>query len=140
MKKQCYYAHASPVEIPYDHSERIISVVINSIYCVMNRINVKIQFDTNLEVLKLPKILLWDNYEEKVRADINRGKGGSYVVYLKYPMPRREMDNIILELCDRVVWDGFSPISYGSIDRKYTFSGIPNNEEIITNAIYQFLV
>ncbi len=106
----------------------------------MNRINVKIQFDTNPEVLKLPKILLWDNYEEKVRADINRGKGGSYVVYLKYPMPRREMDNIILELCDRIVWDGFSPISYGSINRKYTFSGMANNDEIITNAIYQFLV
>ncbi len=106
----------------------------------MNKINIKIKFDTNPEVLKLPKILLLDNYEEKVRADINQGKGGSYLVYLEYLMPRREMDNIILGLCDRIAMDGFSPISYGSIDRRYTFSGIANNDEIITNAIYQFLV
>ena len=106
----------------------------------MNKINIKIQFDTNQKLLKSSNILLLNNYEEKVRADINRGKGGSYLVYLEYLMPRREMDNIILGLCDRIVWDGFSSISYGSIDRKYTFSGIPNNDEIITNAIYQFLV
>ena len=106
----------------------------------MDIINIKIQFYTNQSVLDNPNTLLWDNFEEKVRADIRRGTGGSYIVYIKHPMPRREMDNIILELCDRIAWDGHSPISYGSIDRRYTFSGESNCDEIITKASYQFFV
>ena len=106
----------------------------------MDKRNVKIQFDTNQSVLEQRNTLLWDNYEEIIRADINKGKGGSYTVYIKHPMPRRDMDKVILELCDRLVWDGRTPISYGEIDREYTFSGEALNEEIITNACYQFVV
>lgn len=106
----------------------------------MDNINVKIQFDTNPNILKLPNALFGDNYEERIRADIKKGKGGTYIVYIKHQMPRREMDNIVLELCDRIVWDGHSPISYGSMDREYTFSGGLNCDEIITKAIYRFIV
>ena len=106
----------------------------------MNETNVKIQFDTNQSVLEFPNILLWDNYEEKVREDINNGDGGNYIVYLKHQMPRREMDNIILELCDRIARDGHSPISYGSIETRYTFLGGSGCDEIITKASYQFIV
>lgn len=102
--------------------------------------NIKIQYDTNLSILKLPNVLLWDNYEKKIRADINKGRGGTYIVYLENQMPRRDMDNIVLELCDRIVRDGHSPISYGSIDRRYTFYGESNCDEIITKASYQFIV
>lgn len=102
--------------------------------------NIRIQYDTNPSIIKLPNVLLWDTYEEIISADINKGKGGSYNVYIKNQMPRREMDNIILELCERIAWNGHSPISYGSIDRRYVFSGESNCDEIITKASYQFIV
>ena len=55
-------------------------------------------------------------------------------------MPRKEMDNIILELCDRIAWDGHFPISCGSIEKRYTFLGESSCDEIITKASYQFIV
>lgn len=106
----------------------------------MKKLNIKIRFDTNQGFMANTNVLLWYNYEEKIRSDINKGKGGSYSVFIKHPMPRKDMDKVILELCDRLVWDGRAPISYGEIEREYTFSGEALSEEIITNACYQFVV
>lgn len=102
----------------------------------MNKKGIKIQFVTNPKVLK--QSLFWDNYEEKVRADIEAGKGGTYNVYLKHLMPRSEMDRIILELCERIAWDGHPPISIGSVVRQYTFSGETICDDIVSEASYQF--
>ena len=106
----------------------------------MRKINVKICFVTNPKVLEKPNALLWDNYEEKVRADIRRGLGGTYIVYLKHEMPRSEMDRIIIELCERIAWDGHLPIHFGSIDRRYTFSGGTICYDIVSEASYQFVL
>lgn len=106
----------------------------------MNKLNIKIHFVTNSIVLEQSDVLFWDNYEEKVRADIKAGKGGNYNVYLKHEMPRSEMDRIIIELCERIALDGYLPISFGSIDRRYTFSGEPNCDDLLTEASYQFVV
>lgn len=106
----------------------------------MNKIGIKIQFVTNPKVLKQSGVLSWDNYEEKVRADIEAGKGGTYNVYLKHLMPRSEMDRCVLELCERISWDGHPPIPFGSIARHYTFLGEPNCDEIVVEASYQFVL
>lgn len=106
----------------------------------MNKINVKIRFVTNPKVLKQSDVLFWDNYEEKVRADIKAGKGGTYNVYLKHLMPRSEMDRSVLELCERINWDGHPLISFGSIARQYTFEGESNPYDMITEASYHFIV
>lgn len=100
--------------------------------------NIKIKFTTNPNEMKTNNVLFWDNYEEKVRADIKAGKGGSYVVIMKHIMPRSEMDNIIIELCERIAWDGYPPISFGSIDRHYTFSGELNCDNLVSEATYHF--
>lgn len=99
---------------------------------------IKIFFKTNSKLEEKTNILFWDNYEEKVRADIKAGKGGSYVVIMKHIMPRSEMDNIIIELCERIAWDGYPPISFGSIDRHYTFSGELNCDNLVSEATYHF--
>ena len=102
--------------------------------------NIKIRFITNSQVLKQSDVLFWDNYEEKVRADIKAGKGGSYIVYLKHLMPRSEIDRCILELCERINWDGHPLISFGSIARKYTFAGESIPDDMLTEASYHFAV
>ena len=102
--------------------------------------NIKIRFITNSQVLKQSDVLFWDNYEEKVRADIKAGKGGTYNVYLKHLMPRSEMDRCVLELCERISYDGHPPISFGSIARQYTFVGESNPDDMITEASYHFAV
>lgn len=102
--------------------------------------SIKIQFVTNPKVLEQSGVLFWDNYEEKVRADIEAGKGGTYNVYLKHIIPRSEMDGCILELCERISQDGHPPIPFGSIARQYTFAGEPNCDEIVVEARYQFVV
>lgn len=106
----------------------------------MNKVNVKIQFVTNPKASEQRDVLFWDNYEEKVRADIKAGKGGSYVVLMKYIMPRSEMDNIIIELCERIARDGYPPISFGSIAKRHTYSGEPNCDNLVSEATYHFAV
>lgn len=106
----------------------------------MNRKSIKIQFVTNPKALEQSGVLFWDNYEEKVRANINGGIGGTHIVFLKHPMPRSEMDRSILELCERISHDGHPPIIFGSIARQYTFAGEPNCDEIVVEARYQFVV
>lgn len=102
--------------------------------------NIKIKFTTNPNEMKTNNVLFWDNYEEKVRAGIKAGKGGSYVVLMKYIMPRSEMDNIIIELCGRIARDGYPPISFGSIAKRYTYSGEPNCDNLVSEATYHFEV
>lgn len=102
--------------------------------------NIKIKFTTNPNEMETKNVLCWDNYEEKVRADIKAGKGGSYVVIMKHIMPRSEMDNIIIELCERIAWDGYPPISFGSIDRHYTFSGELNCDNLVSEATCHFAI
>ena len=104
----------------------------------MNKVNLKIRFVTNPKVLEKPNVLLWDNYEERISANIKTGEGGSYTIYLKHLMPRSEMDRIILELCERIAWDRHPPISIGSIIRQYTFSGETICDDIVSEASYQF--
>ena len=106
----------------------------------MNNNCIKIQFVMNPKVLEQSDVLFWDNYEEKVRADIEAGKGGTYIVYLKHLMTRSDMDRCVLELCERISQDGHPPISFGSIARQYTFAGEPNCDEIVAGACYQFVV
>lgn len=106
----------------------------------MKKINIKIRFVTNPIVLEQSDVLFWDNYEEKVRADIKRGIDGSHIVYLKHLMPRSEMDRCILELCERISWDGRPPISFGNIARQYTFAGESNPYDMITEVSYHFVV
>lgn len=106
----------------------------------MIKVNIKIRFLSNPQILKQPDILFWDNYEEKVRADIKAGKGGTYTVYLKHQMPRSEMDRCVLELCERIGWDGHPPISFGSIARQYVFAGDSNYDDIVVEASYHFVV
>lgn len=106
----------------------------------MKKINVKIHFVTNSQVLKQSDVLFWNNYEEKVRADIKAGKGGSNNVYLKHLMPRSEMDRSVLEFCERINLDGHPLISFGSIARKYTFAGESIPDDMITEASYHFVV
>lgn len=102
--------------------------------------NIKIRFVTKPKVLEQSDLLFWDNYEEKVRADIKAGKGGTYTVYLKHQMPRSEMDRCVLELCERIGWDGHPPISFGSIARQYVFAGDSNYDDIVVEASYHFVV
>ena len=102
--------------------------------------NVKIRFITNSQVLKQSDVLFWDNYEEKVRADIEAGKGGTYIVYLKHLMTRSDMDRCVLELCERISQDGHPPIPFGSIARQYTFAGESNPYDMITEVSYHFVV
>ena len=106
----------------------------------MIKVNIKIRFSTNPQILKQLDVLFWDNYEEKVCADIKAGKGGTYTVYLKHQMPRREMDRCVLELCERISWDGHPLVSFGSIARQHTFVGEPNSDNMITEAVYHFVV
>ena len=101
---------------------------------------IRFRLFTDSQVLKQSDVLSWDNYEEKVRADIEAGKGGTYNVYLKHIIPRSEMDGCILELCERISQDGHPPIPFGSIARQYTFAGEPNCDEIVVEARYQFVV
>ena len=106
----------------------------------MKDILIKFRFVPNLQVSEQVDVLFWDNYEEKVRADIKAGKGGTYNVYLKHLMPRSEMDRSVLELCERISCDGHPPISFGSIARQYTFVGESNPDDMITEASYHFAV
>lgn len=106
----------------------------------MIKVNIKIRFSSNPQILKQLDVLFWDNYEEKVRADIKAGKGGTYTVYLKHQMPRSEMDRCVLELCERISWDGHPPISFGSIARQYVFAGESNCDEIVVEASYHIVV
>ena len=106
----------------------------------MTKFNVKIRFVTNPKVLEKKDVLFWDNYEEKIRADIKTGKGGTYNVYMKNLMPRSEMDRCVLELCERISWDGHPLVSFGSIARQHTFVGEPNSDNMITEAVYHFVV
>ena len=106
----------------------------------MNKVNIKIRFVINPKVLEQSDVLFWDNYEEKVRANIKKGIGGTHVVYLKQLMSRSEMDRCILELCDRISWDGHPLISFGSIARQYTFAGEPIPDDLITEASYHFVM
>jgi len=106
----------------------------------MNNNCIKIQFVMNPKVLEQSDVLFWDNYEEKLRADIKTGKSGAYNVYLKHQMPRSEMDRCVLELCERISWDRNPPISFGSIARQYVFAGELNCDEIVVEASYHFVV
>ena len=107
---------------------------------IMIKTSVKIRFATNPKVSEQSDVLFWDNYEEKVRANIKAGKSGTYTVYLKHQMLRSEMDRCVLELCERISWDGHPPIPFGSIARRYVFSGESNCDEIVVEASYHFVV
>lgn len=98
--------------------------------------SVKIAFKVDSLPVDNQKSLTFANYEEKVRSDIKKGNNVSYTVYLKNLMPQSEMDRIILELCTRITWDGYKPITYGSIGREYTFWGGIDAERILTEATY----
>ena len=104
----------------------------------MRNILIKFRFVPNLQVSEQSDVLFWDNYEEKVRANIKAGKSGTYTVYLKHQMLRSEMDRCVLELCERIAWDRHPPISVGSIIRLYTFSGETICDDIVSEASYQF--
>lgn len=106
----------------------------------MKNIFVKIVFKVDAQAVEDQKGLTFDNYEEKVRADIRKGNNVSCTVYLKNLMPQSEMDRIILELCTRITWDGHKPITYGSIGREYTFWGGIDADRILTEATYYFNV
>ena len=106
----------------------------------MRDLNLKIKFDTNSRLEGKPGVLTLSNYEKKVRTDIKRGVGESYIVFLKHLMTRSDMDRCVLELCEGIIQDGHPPISFGSIARQYTFAGEPNCDEIVVEARYQFVV
>ena len=106
----------------------------------MKNILIRFRLFTDPQVLKQSDVLSLENYEKKVRADIKRGIGGTYIVHLKHLMPRSEMDRGILGLCERICHDGHPPIPFGTIARQYTFAGEPNCEEKVVEACYQFVV
>ena len=54
----------------------------------MRNISVKITFKVNAQAVEDQKGLTFDNYEEKVRADIRKGNNVSCTVYLKNLMPK----------------------------------------------------
>jgi hypothetical protein len=105
----------------------------------MKKASVKIKFSSNPRVLNHADTLLFENYERTVRAEISNGNNVSCLVYMR-PMPKSDMDQIIIELCNRIVWDGHHPITFGSIDRNYVFSGEPNSVDLVSEATYRFMV
>lgn len=102
----------------------------------MKNINVTIKFDTNPKVMAERGTLLWDNYEENVRTEINKGNNVFCVVYLKNKMSRTDMNIIIMELCKRLEWDGHPQIKFGSIHSEYVFFEETNNFDLISAAKY----
>ena len=106
----------------------------------MRNISVKITFKVNAQAVEDQKGLTFDNYEDMVRSDIKKGNNVSHTVYLKNLMPQSEMDRIILELCTRITWDGYKPITYGSIGREYTFWRGINADRVLREATYYFNV
>lgn len=106
----------------------------------MEKIGIKIKFIVDAELAKNPNNLILDNYEEKVRADINRGNDILCDVYLKHLMPKSEIDQVILELCTRIAWDGHAHVSYEDVDRCYVFSRESNIDDLVSKATYRFMV
>lgn len=106
----------------------------------MKKTYVKLDFVVNpKEAAKLNNLTL-DNYEVTVRSGINKEQDVSRKVYLKHLMPKKDLDQIILELCTRITWDGHTCVSFGSIDRHYVFSGEPNTVDLVSEATYRFMV
>ena len=105
----------------------------------MKKASVKIKFSSNPRVLNHADTLLFENYERAVRAEISKGNNVSRTVYIS-PMPKSEMDQIILELCTRITWDGYASVALGGIERRYVFSGEPNVVDLVSEATYCFMV
>lgn len=105
----------------------------------MKNVSVKIKFSSNPRVLNHTDTLLLENYESIVRAEINNSNNVSCLVYMS-PMSKSDMDQIIIELCNRIALEEHFPIAFGSIDRNYVFSGEPNAVDLVSEATYCFMV
>lgn len=106
----------------------------------MKNVFVEVNFVVDPQVVENSKNLTLNNYEEIVRDNINRGKDVSCDVILKHLMSQSDMDLMILELCNRITWDGYARVSLGSIKRRYVYSGESINERLVSKATYSFMV
>ncbi|MBR4913637.1 MAG: hypothetical protein IKZ54_12460 [Bacteroidales bacterium] len=106
----------------------------------MKNVFVEVNFVVDPQAVENSKNLTLNNYEEIVRDNINRGKDVSCYVILKHLMSQSDMDQIILELCNRITWDDHARVSLGSIKRHYVYSGESINERLVSNATYSFMV
>jgi len=60
--------------------------------------NIKILFTTSKE----ERAISWANHVDEIINGIKSGEQTSFKVYMKNPMPIREMDNVAKEWCDTI--------------------------------------